>query len=539
VVCPPLGWESIQCYHGLRVLGETLASAGFATLRVDYHGTGESAGRDEDLGRVEAWTGSIHQAVEWLSALDGVSGVGLIGVRMGATLAAQVASQRQLTSLALWEPCPTGAHYAREMEILAAAAPGAGTAPPAGVAPALDAGGYVLTQETLTELAGLDVAALRPLGCPHVLLLGRADRPAPTALARRLAAWGTSLTVEQPSGFKEMMTYPVASVPAVEGFERIEAWAREHSTSAVTEEGARAAHLPARVDLGALYRRAVSFGPDGRLFGVIAAPRVVSDPRAAVVLFLTGGVVPRTSVNRMYVTLADELAQRGHPTLRFDVSGIGESDAVAGDMPRDPYPSTILDDARAALAFVRNGQPSRPAWLVGLCSGAYAAFRLAIDEPAVAGIVLLNPLHYRPLEGSQHPNRDEVPTDSYRRTAADLRRWKRLLYDRQQLERKFREIARGMRRRLRRASGVLKRGAPAVMDDFDVLREKETEVHIVFAHGDPGQRALETVLERGEIRLDGIHLTVVEGADHTFNSSQIREEVSRSIVETISPARRR
>src|SRR6185369_16185836 len=53
VLCNPFGQEAIRSHRLLRVLGDRLARAGFAVLRFDYSGTGDSDGDDSeaDLGR--------------------------------------------------------------------------------------------------------------------------------------------------------------------------------------------------------------------------------------------------------------------------------------------------------------------------------------------------------------------------------------------------------------------------------------------------------------------------------------------------------
>ena len=63
VLSPPLGFEAVNARHAYRYLAEALSEAGFAALRFDYDGTGDSAGRQDDPGRVNAWSRSLHMAI--------------------------------------------------------------------------------------------------------------------------------------------------------------------------------------------------------------------------------------------------------------------------------------------------------------------------------------------------------------------------------------------------------------------------------------------------------------------------------------------
>ena len=59
VLCPALGYEYMSAYRTWRILAERLAALGFDTLRLDYDGTGNSAGDVTDPNRVDAWLRSI------------------------------------------------------------------------------------------------------------------------------------------------------------------------------------------------------------------------------------------------------------------------------------------------------------------------------------------------------------------------------------------------------------------------------------------------------------------------------------------------
>src|SRR5438128_4798529 len=92
VLCNPFGIEALTAHRAYRHLAERLADAGISAVRFDYHGTGDSSGRDEDPDRLGAWVESTRACMRWLRARDGVSEVALFGVRFGGLIAMQAAN---------------------------------------------------------------------------------------------------------------------------------------------------------------------------------------------------------------------------------------------------------------------------------------------------------------------------------------------------------------------------------------------------------------------------------------------------------------
>lgn len=112
VICPPWGPEYLRSHRSLAQLGKQLAEAGFHVLRFDYFGTGDSAGdmTDADL---KGWQADVGTAVEELKDTTGLNRVGVLGLRLGATLAARAASARRkdIDTLVLWDPIINGADH--------------------------------------------------------------------------------------------------------------------------------------------------------------------------------------------------------------------------------------------------------------------------------------------------------------------------------------------------------------------------------------------------------------------------------------------
>ena len=135
--------------------------------------------------------------------------------------------------------------------------------------------------------------------------------------------------------------------------------------------------------------QAILLGARKSLVGVIAqaAARSGTAERPAIVI-LNSGIIHRVGPNRMNVALARVLAAAGHLVLRFDQSGIGDSDARADALP--PL-DAALADIKEALDSLEAARGARQVILVGLCSGADHAAIYGGCDPRVVGLVLLDP----------------------------------------------------------------------------------------------------------------------------------------------------
>jgi len=147
----------------------------------------------------------------------------------------------------------------------------------------------------------------------------------------------------------------------------------------------------AELELPGLRERPVHLQrPEGRLFGILAEPREGSAELCAVLL--NAGPQRHTGPNRMWVEIARRWAARGVPTLRIDLSGIGDSDGDAASLVRVGafYEPSYLEQVRAVLDMMeREGLPRR-VLLLGLCAGAHWAFQGALQDERVSGVVMLN-----------------------------------------------------------------------------------------------------------------------------------------------------
>jgi pimeloyl-ACP methyl ester carboxylesterase len=105
VLCHPWGAEYVYAHRTMRQLAVRLSACGFHTLRFDYFGTGDSGGEDSEANPAAA-EADVESAIEGLRDIVGAARVTLIGLRLGATLAARAAVRRQenVEALVLWDP---------------------------------------------------------------------------------------------------------------------------------------------------------------------------------------------------------------------------------------------------------------------------------------------------------------------------------------------------------------------------------------------------------------------------------------------------
>lgn len=138
--------------------------------------------------------------------------------------------------------------------------------------------------------------------------------------------------------------------------------------------------------------RVHTFGSHRGLVGILTEPP--SDairPGAPALLFSNIGLNHRVGPNRLYVEFARRLAGSGFRSLRFDLSGFGDSTPRRGggtDLER----ATL--DTREAMDFLEKRGVDRFV-LVGLCSGVDSAHRAALEDSRVVGAIFIDGYTYR------------------------------------------------------------------------------------------------------------------------------------------------
>ncbi len=117
VLCYPFGQEYVRSHRSYQKLATQLSQSGFHVLRFDYYGSGDSSG-DSDAGTMRQWEGDIMAAILELQDSADIEQVSLVGLRLGATLAARLGAREtgnRIKNVVLWEPVISGSEYIAEL----------------------------------------------------------------------------------------------------------------------------------------------------------------------------------------------------------------------------------------------------------------------------------------------------------------------------------------------------------------------------------------------------------------------------------------
>ena len=131
------------------------------------------------------------------------------------------------------------------------------------------------------------------------------------------------------------------------------------------------------------------FGPDDSLCGVLTEGESAS-PDSPVVVFLNAGLTHHVGPHGLHVELARDLATLGMTSLRFDLTGKGDS-----ALSRGSSPTQAVRDVTAALDALEKRRGTSKFILAGLCSGADDAYACSKSEKRIVGLFLIDGLGYR------------------------------------------------------------------------------------------------------------------------------------------------
>jgi alpha-beta hydrolase superfamily lysophospholipase len=568
VICKPFGFEAMSAHLSVRAFADAAAELGIPALRFDYGGTGDSEDLAPGADQLEAWTQDVMAAVQELQRRTGVERVCLLGIRLGALLAAAAAERMpQVRALIAVAPIISGRRYLKEMRTfeLAAAQTQSALTPSAVKIQShetelagpghMEVSGFFLHAKTIAALQQVDLLTLPSPPLSDALVIDRVDLPGARAWSEVLTSAGIRTQYVALPGFVQMIMRPpnLTAIPeamiaaACDWLEQIRGPRPGAMQAANAPRGiGTAAFSPVlhlRDDSSAgLAEQPVVLRSDPLLFGIVTHPAQGEVRRRGVILLNSGGdhhIGPR----RFHVSLAREWAKRGYVVMRMDLSGLGDSAAQPGKPRNELFPSVAVDDIRVAVDYMRNRYGLREVTLGGMCSGASHAVRAGMEGVRVDRVLAINPLIFFWQDGLDVNDVQawEVVDKPavYRSQIRSLKAWRRLLFGdvsiwrvaRIYLNRPIMALQTGLRNLARGLHFRLKNDLGRELND---LKARGVRVVFVFSRGDAGMRLLQLESGLSAKELDKRYrIRTIDGADHEFTRSAARAALGQALSEEL------
>ncbi len=393
VICHSIGHEYARGYRNLQQLAVQLCSVGFDVLRFDYANTGNSDGACGEL-TAQRMQDNLIDARNYLIGQSGAKRVAVIGLRLGATIAASL-PDGSFDDVVLWDPIIDVSEFLRTMdqwhrrqltELRRFST--------IRVASEIDQSyGHAMSPEKRQSLTSLQIPANRKnvsvvvseqsLTSPaeRSWLASQTNVTHVTDVIRWDAQRYTESAFSSPETAKAIMgllqreqSDGVASSPS-----------QPSSTQANSTQANSAETSPASS------KNAIVFGNYEHLLGVWQ-PSITTSQSDTAAILVTPGMLHHVGPFRFYVDVANDLARRGIPSLRFDISGIGESFGVGvGGRSID----RAADEISQAIDWIFANTKMQKIVLFGLCSGADDSLHAAVRDHRVTAVVPMDGCGYR------------------------------------------------------------------------------------------------------------------------------------------------
>ncbi len=261
-----------------------------------------------------------------------------------------------------------------------------------------------------------------------------------------------------------------------------------------------------------------------RLVGIAAIPERPADVG---VLMLVGGPQYRAGSHRQFTLLARSLADAGFSSLRFDYTGMGDSEGGKHEFDK------TQDDIAAAIEALFKAIPGvRQVVLWGLCDAASSAMIFGYRHSRVTGMILLNPW----VHNGEYSAQVKL-AHYYRPSLSKIDQWRRLLFGEIKLVPAIKELTRNSLALMgKKSSGATRRSF--VCDMLDGLQRFQYDVLIILSEADLTAREFSTLTANNAdwnaaTSKPAVTTNTVLAADHTFSQRLWQDEVSQLTIDWV------
>lgn len=267
---------------------------------------------------------------------------------------------------------------------------------------------------------------------------------------------------------------------------------------------------------------------NNRLVGIAAIPEITAEVG---VLILVGGPQYRVGSHRLFTCLARSLAEAGIASMRFDYTGMGDSEGE-----RREFEEIEEDILAATEAFFKTTPEISRIVLWGLCDAASSAMMFAHRYPKVTGMILLNPWVH---SGEYSP--EVKMAQYYRPLLSNTGKWRLLSSRKAKVIPALGELARNTLALVQKRSfgSNSTHSKPSfVCNMLDGLQRFQHGILIVLSEDDLTAREFSSMVIHDKDWKEAtskhdIILKKILAADHTLSKKTCMEEVSQMTVEWV------
>ena len=276
--------------------------------------------------------------------------------------------------------------------------------------------------------------------------------------------------------------------------------------------------------------QAVLFGSRNSLVGIVTKGVSAAPADCPAVVILNTGIVHRVGHHRMFVTMSRALAAAGYAVLRFDFSGIGDSDSRDdGLSPED----ACMADIKDALDWLERDLKASHMILIGLCSGADNAVLYGHTDPRILGLVLMDP---------SIPTTMRYYVDNVAQRLARMQSWFNVLSGRSRTVRMFMRLMLSTMQpgwkagRYGLQARIFRR---TIERHYQSLVDNRVEILAIFTEETSRQTYREQMIEAlPNVSFgDRLKLEFFPGSDHTFLLEADRSRVIQLILQWVGERR--